>query len=55
MPMNVRSQASIAYAYAVGNLKIKSIAYSNVVNTVVCEVDLLAKKSRMRSISSPGM
>lgn len=52
--MNVRSQASIAYAYAVGNLKIKSIAYSNVVNTVVCEVDLLAKKIANVEYFKPG-
>jgi uncharacterized repeat protein (TIGR01451 family) len=42
--MNVKSQATIAYAYTLGNLKIRSITTSNVVSTEVRTVDLLAKK-----------
>jgi uncharacterized repeat protein (TIGR01451 family) len=42
--MNVKSQATIAYAYALGSLKIKSITTSNIVSTEVRTVDLLAKK-----------
>jgi hypothetical protein len=42
--MNVVSQAKIAYAYAIGNLKIKSITNSNLVTTEVRSVELLAKK-----------
>lgn len=43
--MNVVSQAKISYAYAIGNLKIKSIANSNLVSTEVRSVELLAKKT----------
>lgn len=42
--MNVVSQAKISYAYAIGNLKIKSITNSNLVTTEVRSVELLAKK-----------
>lgn len=52
--MNVKSQASIAYAYTLGNLKIKNITYSNVVNTVVREVELLAKKISNTEYFKPG-
>lgn len=43
--MNVVSQAKISYAYAIGNLKIKSITSSNLVSTEVRSVELLAKKT----------
>lgn len=52
--MNVRSQATVAYAYALGNLKIKSITHSNVVNTLVQEVQLLAKKIANTDFFKPG-
>lgn len=43
--MDVKSQATVIYAYAQGNLKVKSISTSNVVNTEIRTVDLLAKKT----------
>ncbi|MCK9470467.1 MAG: DUF11 domain-containing protein [Bacilli bacterium] len=43
--MNVVSQAKISYAYAIGNLRIKSITNSNLVTTEVRSVELLAKKT----------
>ncbi|MDD4000167.1 MAG: hypothetical protein PHX62_04650 [Bacilli bacterium] len=52
--MNVKSQATIAYAYALGNLKIKSITTSNVVSTEVRAVDLLAKKIANTDYFKPG-
>jgi len=51
--MNVRSQATISYAYALGNLKIKDIATSNVVNTEVRTVSLLAKKTASSEFFKP--
>jgi|GEM_PF-812164 len=52
--MNVRSQASVTYAYALGNLKIKNITHSNVVSTIVREVGLLAKKIANVEFFKPG-
>ncbi|NLD27056.1 MAG: DUF11 domain-containing protein [Acholeplasmataceae bacterium] len=52
--MNVKSQATIAYAYALGNLKIRSITTSNVVSTEVRTVDLLAKKIASAEYFRPG-
>lgn len=51
--MNVKSQATISYAYALGNLKIKNITTSNVVNTEIRSVNLLAKKTASSDYFKP--
>lgn len=52
--MNVSSQATISYAYALGSLKIKNITTSNVVNTEVRTVNLLAKKTANTEFFKPN-
>lgn len=52
--MKVVSQASIAYAYSVGNLKINSITNSNVVETEIRNVELLAKKTASQESFKPN-
>lgn len=42
--MNVKSQATITYAYTLGGVDVKSVAVSNVVNTQIRTTELLVKK-----------
>ena len=52
--MNVKSQATVTYAYAQGNLKVKSISTSNIVSTEIRMVDLLAKKTANMEAFKPN-
>jgi hypothetical protein len=51
--MNVRSQATISYAYALGNVRVKSMTTSNVVSTQIRTVGLLAKKTSSSEFFRP--
>ncbi len=52
--MIVRSQASVSYAYSLGNLRINSVVSSNAVDTEIRTVKLLGKKTASHEFFRPG-
>jgi len=52
--MIVRSQASVSYAYSLGNLKINNIINSNAVDTEIRTVKLLGKKTANSEFFRPN-
>lgn len=52
--MIVRSQASVSYAYSLGNLRINNITSSNAVDTEIRTIKLLGKKTASSEFFRPG-